>query len=388
MSIPFDVGVIGGGIAGTAAALAAVAAGARVVLVGAAPGATALAGGGWVKEPPAQVRDALARAGHTLVPTTAPLPHPVGDLRQAGCAHEMHPPARVAVGACVVGIAGLPAFRPRALAGMWGEAAGVSLAHASVFLDGTPAAGWAPASLAMLLEHDSAPLAAALAALGARTGATRLILPAVLGADGAPRVRALLEHAAGVPVGEALGTPPSLPGWRLLRALERALADAGVAVLHGRAAQPDRTAGRLAAVTVTAAAESHPAAPRRIEATAWVLATGRFVGGGIVADPDWREPALGIPITLTHLGAAFHAVEPLATSSPDRRAAQPPLYAGVAADATGRPLDPRTGQAPFANVIAAGAVLAAPLAECCLGSAAHDGWRAGSAAARHAGAPA
>jgi glycerol-3-phosphate dehydrogenase subunit B len=384
MRSPHDVGIIGGGMAGVAAALAAAAAGAAVVLIRGRPGATALSAGGWPQAPPTPVAAALATAGHRLVATPAPLPHPVGDLRAAAAAHETHAAAVVTAGACVVGVTGLPGFRPRALALLWGDAAGVGLSHARVDLPDTPAAGWSPVSLARVIEHDPASLAARLADLARETGASRLILPAVLGVDGAAEIRATLEEAAGVPVGEGLGTPPSLPGWRLWRALQRALAAAGVTTIDGVAAASRHDGDRLEAVDV---ASEHGDA-HRVEAAAWVLATGRFVGGGVTAEPDLAEPALDTPLRLTHLGALLDALEPLAVTAADRRAPQPPLEVGVAVDADGAPIDPRTGERAWGNVVAAGAIVGGSDAAYALGAAARDGWAAGMRAASLAGGPA
>jgi glycerol-3-phosphate dehydrogenase subunit B len=379
----YDIGVIGGGIAGASAALAAAAGGARVVLVRATPGATALAAGGWNRLPPEPVAAALEAAGLRLLPSGSPLPHPVGDLRVYAFAHESHAGAAVGEGTLVVGIAGLPGFRARALALLWGDAAGVALPHATLLLSETPAAGWAPASLAARLDHDPAPLVAALAEAVRVAGATAAVLPAVLGIARTPAIIAALADAAGVPVYEALGVPPSLPGWRLHRALDAALATVGVRVLDARAQHPAASAGRLDSLDCAA----RDGTVTRVHAGAWVLATGRFTGGGIAGDPDWRETTLGIPLRLAHLGASFAAAEPLATTSPDRRDDAPPLHVGVATDDGGHPVGP-DGSPLFSNVFAAGAVRAGRDPGATLGDSAHDGWRAGEAAAGTIAAPA
>src|SRR5262249_1770198 len=99
----------------------------------------------------------------------------------------------------------------------------------------------------------------------ARTaGVTHLFAP-TLGLKPAP-----LD--AGVPVFELLGAPPSVPGLRLQARLHQALQEAGVQVQNG-----------------VAAAEALPGAG------AVVLATCRFIGGGIRSDSQLRETVFGLP---------------------------------------------------------------------------------------------
>src|SRR5918996_443429 len=74
MSDDHDVLVLGGGIAGVAAAVAAAQHGARVLLVRAGPGASALCLGGWRGVPPPRVGAALAHAGLALEQLRCVLP--------------------------------------------------------------------------------------------------------------------------------------------------------------------------------------------------------------------------------------------------------------------------------------------------------------------------
>jgi hypothetical protein len=57
----------------------------------------------------------------------------------------------------VCGIAGLPRFHARSLAALWADGAGLpaaALGAITIELQATPAAGWAPASLAAALERE------------------------------------------------------------------------------------------------------------------------------------------------------------------------------------------------------------------------------------------
>ncbi|HSJ23220.1 MAG TPA: FAD-binding protein [Longimicrobiales bacterium] len=379
--------IAGGGIAGVTAALAAAAAGARTVLVRTGPGATALATGAWTGTPPGPLRSALASGGLTLEPAPVPLPHPDGRLVPA----DVAPSSQVTAGAAVAGartrrvlicgITGLPWFRPRALARLWaaardagttgdpaapGETGNSGFATAMVTVPGTPAAGWAPAALAALLDRDPDALADGLHRAAADAGASHAILPAVVGLDRHAEVRAALE-SDGVVVGEALGVAPSLPGWRLDRALMRALADAGVETLHGRA-RAGFDGGPIVHVSGSAGTTT-------VRAAAVILATGRFVGGGIAADPHLRDPVADLPVRAESAGRSFRdASESLALTVPDRRARQPLLEAGIAADP-----DPESGLFIAGDVRRAGGPEPTGL-----GHAATDGWRVGSEAGRRA----
>ncbi|HEX7090913.1 MAG TPA: FAD-binding protein [Longimicrobiales bacterium] len=377
MTRAYDVVVIGGGAAGVAAALAAAARGSRVALVRAGPGATALAAGAWRGPLPAGTGRALAAAGLVLEPPAGPLPHPWGALERAELAAPAQAAAAIEEGALVCGVAGLPGYRPAALVRLWGDAAGARLAAATLDLGAlTPPAGWAPAALAAALERDPAPLAEALARAVRDAGARRAILPPVLGLDRAEAVRSALADAAGVPVGEMLAVPPSLPGLRLDRALLAAARAAGVEVIAGRAGEPVVRDGTVESVRVHGAS-----APESVAAREFVLATGKFAGGGIVADERLREPALGCPVWVEHLGAAFDAPEPLALTRPERAAPQPLLAAGVREDGAGRPVG-RRGEVVYRNVRVAGSIRAGREAAALgLGHAAADGWEMGERAA-------
>ena len=421
VELDFDVLVVGGGIAGCAAALAAAAAGRRVGLVRAAPGATALVAGGWAGPLPEPLGAALARAGMPFEPAPSPLPHPTGRLDGYALAAPAQRAATPLGGALVCGISGLAGFPASALARAWGARSAVMAGAVVLDAGPIPRGGWSPASLAARLEREPGPLAESLAGAVRRVGAARVVFPAVLGVERVDAVRAILEDAAGVPVGEALGTPPSLPGWRLDRALARALGEAGVAVVAGRVVDRVTEGPRLKQVLVRSA---HGTAPRgmpdgtepidadrdgstyaigsggashgetgtvvnpgnpgdtvRITARSFVLATGKYLAGGIRAEDRFLEPALGCPVWVEYLGSTFGAPDPLALTHPDREADQPLLRAGVRTDDAGRPVD-RRGDVVYENVRVAGTVrsgidAAAPG----LGHAAADGWRAGELAA-------
>jgi len=429
MSVPLevDVLVLGGGMAGATAALAAREAGARVALVRRSPGATALSSG------------AVAVARDDAALPEAPLAGRQGPLeaaRRIAATHPEHPYA--VVGEALERLPEALAFAARALGGLlappldrnrWivtplGMAVPCALCQRSqvagdlIAVDGALAVVGFADHLAFdaglvadglrRLERRGAPRVAqveldlpgiaegalaqphalargleapgAAEALGDRlrsvmpAGATVALLPPVLGIAPAAQVAERVARSAGLPVAEVLADVPSVPGLRLDAALLAALAAEGIEVLtgavaaHARLDEPIELAGRV------------------ISARAFVLATGRFVGGGVVRGRGLREPLLGLPILAAEGGqAGVHLADrPAATLTlRDRRIDQPLLSAGIQVDARLRPLA-EDGGAFHERLFAAGAILGGHeqgVDGTGLGLAILTGWLAGRGAA-------
>jgi len=88
---------------------------------------------------------------------------------------------------------------------------------------------------------------------------------------------------------------------------------------------------------------------------ALVLATGKYLGGGVVADPRPREPLLGLPLFSQGVPVERLAMRDLVERARFRD--QPFVSLGLRTDADGRPVDEH-GRAPLANLVACGDVLA------------------------------
>ena len=367
--------MIGGGIAGVSAALAAARHAVRVTLVRRAPGATALTVGGWTGPLPEPLAAAFEAVEHPWVPTTGRgFPSPDGSWRLFDRVADSHT-ARLSERAIVCGVAGLPGFHAVTLTRMWQEFAGVELSPVTIALSATPPTGWSPVSLAAALDRASADFATRLAAEIRSNDARVAIVPAVLGLDASSAVRQAIESAAGVPVAEALGSAPSIPGWRLERALERLLANAGVNVIKGEVVSATSGTGRVQSVLATTADGDVT-----LSAGSFVLASGKFIGGGISTNGKLREIALGCPLWIEHAGETFEHGEPLALTNADRREEQPLLAAGVTVNAEGRPID-RANVIVYDNVWAVGTVCRGGEAPAYgLGHAATEGWAAGERA--------
>ena len=294
--------VIGGGVAGTAAALSAREHGAEVILVRGSSGATSLGIGAYdfvpwessrVSAPMiASCMQILAQIGGVSTPEGgARLASSTGILRPAH-AHDdaLLDLGKVRAGRVLVLDAALGGWDARSISRSYnahalrGEHSFEPLACSVVKHTDERSMTFAelagrhddPARLAWLAE-------AIKAALTTTENATAILLPPILGAD---RSRAAeLSKLVGVPCGEAI-TPFSSPaGRRFEAARDRALERAHVATVDGWAT--------LVAVAdkVTVELEEGDA----LEADAIVLATGGLLGGGIVYSPAEGILATAMP---------------------------------------------------------------------------------------------
>lgn len=420
-----DVLVVGGGLAGALAALSARASGASVLLVRRSPGATALSGGALGVAPdldalpgdPLLVRrsplesarrlaarrpghpyavlgvheleEALGFAGANLSPLVEPadgrprfLAHVSGGL--AECALCLRSQAagdlRRARGLAVaVGFSGHLGFDARLVASAVERltpAGGpkAAIAEAAAFT-GPGDGALRPFELARALEAPGAAeaLGAAIRAVLPR-GATVALVAPVLGLDPAARVHERVEAAAGLPVAEVVSDPPSVPGLRLDLALLARLAAAGIELVQGELAAGSGPGRPVQAGGLT------------LEARSWVLATGRFLGGGLWRGERLVEPLFGLPVLASEAGVAGLTLagrRPMDLTLRDRTAAQPLLAAGVAVDPACRPLD-QMGRPFHERLFAAGAIIGGhehAADQTGLGVAILSGWIAGRGAA-------
>ncbi|PGF16932.1 anaerobic glycerol-3-phosphate dehydrogenase subunit B [Natrinema sp. CBA1119] len=184
-------------------------------------------------------------------------------------------------------------------------------------------------------------------------GESRVGFPAVLGDERADAVRAGLADRLGVDVFEVPMGPPSLPGMRLEDLLYDALEERGVRV----------TTGVPVVDYETDAGETAPNGPERIDhvvvdrngseiphrADQYVLATGGLVGKGVRSE---RERVFE-PVFDCHVP---HAADRYDWFVDDVFSDQPYARFGLPVDRDLRPLD--AGDEPeFSNLRAAGAVL-------------------------------
>lgn len=179
---------------------------------------------------------------------------------------------------------------------------------------------------------------------GRVSGIDCLVMPPVLGLVRYREVLATLRSAIDIPVVEALAHLPSVPGVRLQNALDKALRDADVTIL-GEVARGETQGGRVTAV-VTPTGE-------RLLAHNFVLASGRFISGGVVFENKVREAIFGLP-TVSELGL-LEKDAPQGIVRADPRESHPLMTAGVEVSRNLQPM--HEGHVAYANLFAAGMVI-------------------------------
>ncbi len=176
-------------------------------------------------------------------------------------------------------------------------------------------------------------------------GESRVGFPALLGDEHAAEVRAELAESLGADVFEVPMGPPSLPGIRLEDLLYEALEDAGVRVTSGVPVVGYETDGdAIDHVLVDRHGQEIPH-----EAGQYVLATGGLVGKGVRSERERVfEPIFDCYVP--------HADDRYDWFVDDVFGEQPYARFGVVPDRELRPLD-ADEEPEFANLRAAGAVL-------------------------------
>jgi len=163
---------------------------------------------------------------------------------------------------------------------------------------------------------------------------------------------------------ELLSTPPSPHGWRLQQAI-------GLGSIKAAVQSVESSRGRITSVR---------AGDRSLRGDSFILATGHHIGGGLDGGRVTSEPLLNLGV--------FHDGEALAASGTRLQHLQyidpaEELRSGLRTDNQLHPLD-ESGQVPYANLFAAGAVLGGYdyAGACGFGVPILTGWLAGRWAAK------
>jgi len=296
-----SVVVVGGGIAGTAAAIVAALEGEDVVLVDGGTGASTLAPGAidvvpWERaRGQADVSDVARRVLDLLDAFAVP----ARGARVATMAGIVRPARGVdravldlaAIGDGDVMVPRSDRWDAAALARSWSASSGRRFVELDAVLSRhvdervLPAADFAarhddPARLAWLAERLRTALARADA-----LHAAAIVLPPMLGVD---RARAAeLSALVGIPCGEALTLPGGPSGLRFEAARDRALAGAEVVVARGRVVRVEYDVGEWRVERDEGAVA--------LVASRVVLAAGGVLGGGVAYTPSDAVFASAVP---------------------------------------------------------------------------------------------
>ncbi len=334
-----DCVVVGAGLAGMAAALAAARQGQRVTLVCAGAGSLSVStcavdvlgmtARGRVEGDPLQalgqlapvhpyvrlgearvleacrfLRDLAASAGWTLagfegdrlvntfVPTAA-------GTEKATCLVPASMDGRSAVHVrrvLVCDVEGIRDCTPAlAMSGLSKQGAWSGAEFAAAWLKNPASGGYRTATAldcARALDGRGQALEAFCRELSAKArGFDAVLLPPVLGTRPGDALHRVVCEAAGCPVLEMAALPPGVTGMRLSRLFLEALRREGVCLCENtRVLASDRQGRR-----VTGLFTSHEDGVRRFEADRFVLATGGVLGGGITLEPGrGHAPVLGL----------------------------------------------------------------------------------------------
>ena len=179
-------------------------------------------------------------------------------------------------------------------------------------------------------------------------GETRVGFPALLGMHDPVQVQEELQEMIGTKVFEIPVLPPSIPGKRIFDRFKEWLIRKGATFLLGYpVSRAIITEKRCQAIEVL-----HPPVTTSYSADRFILATGRFMGGGLKADTEKiLEPVLNLPVRQPPsregwFGNSFWGDLP-----------HPIHQAGVLTNASFQPVD-EGGEVILENVWIAGAVLA------------------------------
>lgn len=371
-----SVVVIGGGIAGYCAALAAKRAGADVTQVARAPGATALYAGGMeiVDDLDAIVgipHHPLARLGLDALGIASELDNAVSTLvvalgrdglrlegawRKRGLYADIHGlarPANVVPETVAKGeLGGLVGKRVAVIdVPQIGDYDAESTAQALREGHGIDA-------FAEEVTIADLPIAASLTDLyGRRAPAPQSrVTPAAY----PPGFANLPDNGF-----ELLASPPSPHGWRLQQAI-------GLGAVQAVISGFDVADGKITGARSDA---------KTFHADAYVLATGRHIGGGLVAGRTTAEPLLGLGVFYQGLPESTSAAKLHHLKYID---ASVQMEIGAMTDRRLHPVA-EDGSVPFANLYAAGAVLGGYdyNGPCGFGVPILTGWLAGRYAAKH-----
>jgi glycerol-3-phosphate dehydrogenase subunit B len=179
-------------------------------------------------------------------------------------------------------------------------------------------------------------------------GETRIGFPAVLGINDPVQVKEDLEENIGAKVFEIPILPPSIPGKRIFDRLKEWLIRKGVTFLLGYSVSNAVVKGRRCdGIEVF-----HPPVSTTYAADRYILATGRFIGGGLRADREKvSESLFDLSVLQPKLREDWFEKN-FFTDPP-----HPIHHAGVLTDSSFRPVDERGGLI-LENLWVAGSILA------------------------------
>ncbi|MGQ9647231.1 MAG: anaerobic glycerol-3-phosphate dehydrogenase subunit GlpB [Thermodesulfobacteriota bacterium] len=201
-------------------------------------------------------------------------------------------------------------------------------------------------AIAKLMGRESFRKAVARAVKNQMKGESCIGLPALLGIRDSLGAKRDLEEKIGAEVFEIPILPPSIPGMRIFRRFKEWFIQRGVTFLLGHSVSKAHVKGK----SCEAIAVSHAPLSQSYSADRFLLATGRFIGGGLVADEEKIfEPLFNLPVMQPKSRDDWFS-----KSFFDHHAAH---QSGILTDSSFQPVDQK-GELLLDNVWIAGSILA------------------------------
>lgn len=172
-----------------------------------------------------------------------------------------------------------------------------------------------------------------------------LLMPPVLGSEPDYRLWRRLEETLKCRIIELAAAPPAITGSRLRKMLVKYLKSQGVKIIEqANVRRYEATHGRI-----TAVATKHFGREQIYKAGAFIIASGGFLGGGLVAEPSRVfEPIFNLPVYQPKDEPSMRLFD---------QAGQPFARTGVRVNNRMQPID-EAGQVVWDNLFATGNVLA------------------------------
>lgn len=383
-TIEAQTAIVGGGISGALSAIILAREGVDTLLIRKGYGATAMSSGcissagfsDWlalrgIPSPSAQIEQAFRTFGRLMeemsLPFTASSPNESAYLTISGTKKraELLPFSNgggsletlVNGSTLIVGIEGLKGFNvsflSKALRHYLGEGTSISEQIISLpFLKRR--ANFSQPELALLLDNPKmAGDFIATVSAQIKDDFTHVLFPPILGMDKHLLVMTDLQLTIRALCVEAIAKIPSSTGIRLQKALNRALSQSGVRILHGCIDAYQQQGDKLTSVQF-----QDKAGQKTVKADSFILTSGSFIGGGLSYESQLREEVFGLPVQVKGENSDSAASNSLLNEGFSAR--QPLLSAGIEVDESFHPVD-RSGIPLWSNLRAAGSVIASPV---------------------------
>ncbi len=247
----------------------------------------------------------------------------------------------------IVGISGLPGFSSRqiteTLKSTWPE-----LRHTTISfpgLDQSSVVYTEPIARSLSLAETRARLADGVRPYVREAKA--IGFPAIFGIQNTDIIISEMQDRLGSQIFEIPTMPPSIPGLRIKEAMDTFLREAGVRALVPKKVLNARPKNKAFVLEIGDTTVEHT-----VRADAVILASGRFLGGGLIAErKQVREAIFDLPVCQPEIRPVWHSQEFFDTRGHAIN------RAGLEIDDQFRPLL-GNGRRAFDNLFAAGSILA------------------------------